>query len=131
MNVKYSFVCNSNNYDKYKNIKSIKDLESVPLILPVSGTNNRKCLDELLLKCGVEVNNVINIHTSEVIMNAILNDLGVGYLISDLVKDNPKYKILTIKESLPSTDINIAYNRKFLTNAPKRFIKDYINIDIK
>ncbi len=129
--VSYAFVCLKSDYDKYKNIKSIKDLEEVPLVLPVPGTSNRKALDELFLKEKVSPSKIINIHTSEVIINAVKNKLGIGYLISDLVKNDDNYKVLNLKEEMPTTDIDIAFDRKFLTNAPKRFIENYINIDLK
>ena len=128
--VKYSFVVRKDKYNEYKNVKSIKDLENIPLILPVRGTNNRDALDKLFIKYNINPKKVINIHTSEVILNAVMNDLGIGYIISDLAKKNPELEFLSVKESLPTTDINIAYNKRFLTNAPKKFIKDYINIDI-
>ncbi len=129
--VSYAFVCLTSDYDKYKNIKSIKDLEDFSLVLPVPGTSNRKALDELLLKEKVSPSRIINIHTSEVIINAVKNKLGIGYLISDLVKNDDNYKVLKLKEEMPTTDIDIAFDRKFLTNAPKRFIENYINIDLK
>ena len=57
--------------------------------------------------------------------------MGVGYIISDLVKNNEEYKELKIKESLPTTDIVLVYNKKFLTKAPMKFIEDYIKYEIK
>ena len=118
-------------YDTYKDIKSIKDLENISLVLPVPGTSNRKALDEMLLKNKVFPNKIINIHTSEVILNAVKNNLGVGYIISNLVKNDDDFKFINIKEELPTTDIDLVYNKKFLTNAPKKFIEEYINIDIQ
>ena len=129
--VKYGFICKKDNYDKYKNIKSLKDLEDVPLILPIKRTNNRKKLDQLFIKNNVNPKKIINIHTSEVILNAINHDLGIGYLISDIVKNDSNYKILPIKEELPTADIVFAYDKKFLTTAPKRFIEEFINYEIK
>ena len=129
--VKYGFICKKDNYDKYKNIKSLKDLEDVPLILPIKRTNNRKKLDQLFIKNNVNPKKIINIHTSEVILNAINHDLGIGYLISDIVKNDSNYKILPIKEELPTVDIVFAYDKKFLTTAPKRFIEEFINYEIK
>ena len=128
--VKYSFICKKDNYDDY-DIKSIKDLEKYTLVLPVLGTSNRKALDELFLKYKVEPKNIINIHTSEVILNAVDNNLGVGYVISDIVKNNDNYKKIKVEEKLPTTEIDIVFNKKFLTKAPKRFIEDYINVEIK
>ena len=103
----------------------------VPLVLPVPGTSNRKFLDELFIKNNINPNKIINIHTSEVILNAVKNGLGIGYIISDLVKNDDNYKFIKVKEALPTADIVVVYNKKFLTNAPKRFIEDYINMEIK
>lgn len=129
--VQYTFFCRSDVYDNYKNIKSIKDLEYLPLVLPVDGTSNRKMLDELFIKNNVKPNKIINIHTSEVILNAVKNNLGIGYIISDLINNDELYKSVKVKEDLPTSDIVVVYNKKFLTNAPKRFIQDYINSEIK
>ena len=129
--VKYTFFCKKENYDDYKNIKSINDLENVPLVLPVQGTSNRNMLNELFLKDNVKPKKIINIHTSEVILNAVKNNLGVGYIISELIKNDDTYKSIKVKEKLPTTDIVLVFNKKFITNAPKRFIEDYINYEIK
>lgn len=131
LTVSYAFVCNKANYDKYKHIKSVKDLENVELVLPTKGTTNRKKLDQLFIKNNVKPKKIINIHTSEVILNAVNHNLGIGYLISDIVKNNDDYKFINIKEELPTADIVFAYNKKFLTTAPIRFIEEYINFEIK
>ena len=128
--VKYSFICKKDNYNDY-DIKSIKDLEKYTLVLPVLGTSNRKALDELFNKNGVNPSKIINIHTSEVILNAVDNNLGIGYVISDIIKNNKNFKKIKVEEKLPTTDIDIVFNKKFLTKAPKRFIEDYINLEIK
>ena len=130
-NVKYAFICKKKDYEKYKDIKSIKDLENIPLILPVKGTTNRKKLDTLFIKNNVKPKKIINIHTSEVILNAVDHNLGLGYLISDIVKDNDNYKFIKLEEELPCADIVFAYNKKYLTTAPIRFIEEYINFEIK
>lgn len=129
--VTYSFICKKSDYNKYKNIKSIKDLENIPLVLPVPGKINREELDEVLLKNNVKPDKIINIHTSETILNAVENGLGIGYIISDIAKNNDNFKLIKVKEELPTIDIVLAFNKKFLTNAPKRFIEEYINLEIK
>ena len=53
--VNYSFVCKKEDYDKYKNIKSIKDLENVPLTLPIPSTNNRKYIDEIFINSSINL----------------------------------------------------------------------------
>ena len=129
--IKYTFFCRADEYDKYKNIKTIKDIENVPLVLPVPGSNNRKFLDEVLLKNDVNINRAINIHTSEGIVTGVKNNLGIGYIISDIIKDDDNFKCIDIDTKLHEEEIALIYNKKFLTKAPIKFIKDYININIK
>lgn len=114
-------------------IKSISDLANYPLVLPIKGTDNRKQLDKIFEKNNIELNNVINIHTSEMIVGAVKKDLGIGYIIYDVIKDNVEngeFKTLNIKEKLPKITINLIYIEKYLTIAPKFFIKNYLNINI-
>ena len=129
--IKYTFFCRADEYDKYKNIKTIKDIENVPLVLPVPGSNNRKFLDEVLLKNDVNINRTINIHTSEGIVTGVKNNLGIGYIISDIIKDDDNFKCIDIDTKLHEEEIALIYNKKFLTKAPIKFIKDYVNINIK
>ena len=108
---------------KFNNIKTNKNLEKYPLILPIKGTENRNNLDLYLNKNNINVNNVLNIHTSEMILSFTKKDLGIGYLIKNLVDD--ELEILDIK-GLPKTKIGIVYDKKYLTTAPRRFIQMYI-----
>lgn len=127
--VNYCFVSK----EEVDNIKELKDLKDKPLILPIPGTANRNDLDCLLKKHNINIENVINIHTSEMILSAVKRNIGIGYIIYDLVKndikDNYLY-IVNLKEKLPTVDINIVYNKSFLTTAPKKFIETYINYDL-
>ena len=129
--VNYSFVCRKDKYDNYKNIKSVKDLENIPLVLPIPGTGNRKYIDEVFIKNGVVPKKTINIHTSEGILTAVKNDLGLGYVIEDIYKSDNTYKKIEVKEKLREDGIIMIYNKKFLTTAPKRFIEEFINVKIK
>lgn len=114
---KGSKICNSNL------IKSINDIKDYPLILPIKNTENRNNLDEFLRKNNVEINNVLNIHTSEIILSFLKKDLGIGYLIKNLVDDD--LEILNIKD-LPKSKVGIVYDKKYLTTAPKKFIEMYL-----
>ena len=117
------------NEDKFKNIKSIKELENESVILPLVGTFNRSNLDEVFLKNNVKLNNVINIHTSEMIIDSVRNNMGIGYILKDVVANNLNNKEfieLCVKEKLPSAELIIVYSKKFLTSAPKKFIDLYI-----
>jgi len=122
----YCFISN-----KKEDIKCLKDLENYSLILPVPGTNNREELDELIFRNNIELNNAINIHTSELIIDSVKYNMGIGYVLKDLVKDDKNISILNIKEKLPSATLALIYNKKFLTSAPRKFINNYIKTDMK
>ena len=113
----------SKDYDiSTSKIKSIKDLEKYPLILPIPGASNRNLLDELFNKKEVNINNYMNIHTSEMIIGAVKRNLG---------KDDDSIIKLDIKEKLPKIEINLVYVKKYLTTAPLKFIKMFIDDKFK
>lgn len=113
-------------------ISNLNDLENIPVIIPIKGTANRQNLDEVLAKNKVELNNILNIHTSELIIGAIKRKLGVGYVIKELVDHEIKNGYLKeIKiEGLPKTGISLVYIEDFLTDSPRVFLKEYYNIEI-
>lgn len=133
--VQYCFVVKKDTKNiEYKNINKLSDLKNIPLILPIPGTSNRNDLDELLLKQDIDIKNVINIHTSEMIISAVKKDLGIGYIIYNLVEDdikNGEVEILDIREKLPTVEINIIFDKSFLTTAPKKFIENYIDYEFE
>lgn len=133
IDVNNCFVVKSDTLIDVDKIKTIKDLANYPLVLPIKGTDNRKQLDRIFEKNNVELNNVINIHTSEMIAGSIKKDLGIGYIIYDVIKDNVEngeFKIIDIKENLPKITINLVYIEKYLTMSPKFFIENYLKINI-
>lgn len=121
------FIVSKKYEDKIKNIKSLKDIENYPLILPVPNTSNRSNLDLLFEKSGIKPTNVMNIHTSEMILGAVKKDLGIGYIIEDLIIDDPEVCKINIKEKLPKIEINLVYVKKYLTIVPTKFIKMFID----
>jgi len=129
MTCKHSFV-------KRKDFKcdatKLKDLENVPLILPQIRSSHRKRLNELAIENKVKFNNVLSIDTSEMIASFISQGIGVGYILQDVVQDkidNGEFVVLDIKEELPKVTIVLATIDKYLMNAPKKFIDEYLNIN--
>ena len=107
--------------------KSLKDLTNIPMILPIGKTANRENLNQLLKNHKIEFSNIMNIHTSEMILGAVKRSLGVGYIIKDLVVNDKDVDILPIKEHLPKIEINLVYVKKYLTPIPTKFIKMFID----
>lgn len=114
-------------------IKTLKDLEDKPLILPLPNTANRNDLNNLLLENNIDIKNVLNIHTSEMIIAAVKKGQGIGYVIENLVEkevENNEIEIIKVKEKLPTVDIEFIYEPNYLTTAPTHFIKEWLNITL-
>ena len=83
-----------------------------------------------MLEKDVVCTNILSIETSEMIASSILEGLGVGYILEDVIAKDVNsglVKVLDIKEELPSVTINLGYIDKYLTDAPKMFISKYLN----
>lgn len=120
---------------KEKNsIESLKELEDKQLILPIPGTDNRNKLDLILDDNSINFTNIINIHTTEMIIAAVKNNIGIGYVIENLVETeliNKELFKVNIKEKLPVIDLDLVYNKNYLTKTPLVFLTNYMNLDMK
>ena len=61
-------------------------------------------------------------------------DLGIGYIIKDVVRDNllnKEFILVDVKEKLPRIEINLVYIERYLTMVPRYFIENYLHIEIK
>lgn len=127
LEVNYAFIAKKDSNEiNINSIKSLHDVAKHQLILPISGTSNRNDLDEVMQVNSVSAANVLNIHTSEMIIAAVKKDLGIGYVIENLVIDDGEIKILDIKEELPTVEIDLVYDKHSITLAPKKFLKDFV-----
>lgn len=116
-------------YLKDKDIYELKDLERVPLILPVFHSSHRQHLNNLAKENNVKLQNVLSIEISELIYSMVKQGLGVGYILYDMVKDDIERGILKeikVKEHLPEVSLNLIYKEKNLTEAPLKFINEYL-----
>lgn len=119
--------------EEFNNIQDIQELKELPLILPVETSSPRKFLNNMLTSLNCELKNVFSIETSEMIVNAVKQDLGIGYVIYDFIKDDINNNILKeicINSELPKTEINLVYNKNFLSNTAKNFIHTYLTKEI-
>lgn len=112
-----------------KNVQALKDLEEMPLILPVAHSSHRQYLNALLLKENIIFKNTISIETSELILDMVKKGLGIGYILRDMVKndlDNENLVEIKIKEELPKIFLKLIYKEKNLAEASRKFIEDYL-----
>ncbi len=107
----------------------LKDLEEIPLILPVFHSSHRQYLNNLAKENDVIFKNVLSIETSELICNMVKKKLGIGYVLKDMVRDElekGKLKEVQIHEKLPKVHLNLIYKEKNLTEASRQFIDKYL-----
>lgn len=104
---------------------SLKELNNYNLILPVKRSTPRKQLDNTCEKIGVELKPFMTIETTEMLIDAVKKEMGIGYVLKQaVIKDFKQKKLfqLKIKEKLPTLTLNIVYIKEYLTNIPQTFM---------
>lgn len=111
--------------DYGKDIKSLKNIKDEPFILPINHSMRRRELEQLLTSNKIELNNIIEIETTEMAISAAKKGFGTCVVVEEAVKEELKnrdlYK-LEVKEKLPDLKINVIYVDKFLPPVPRTFI---------
>ena len=104
---------------------SLEDLNDYKLILPVKRSTPRKQLDYICKKADVELMPFMTIETTEMLIDSIKKDMGIGYVLRKAVnkelRQNELFEI-KLKEKLPTLTLNIVYVSEYLTNIPQTFI---------
>ena len=115
--------------NKPLDIKDLKELENLKLILGLENTTTSEELIELLKEHDVIIKPEIEIDITELKVDATKMGLGLGYVMKDAVKNELKNKELyevKLPIELPSSSINLLYLKGQLTNISKKFIKEYL-----
>lgn len=107
-----------------KNLE-IKDLEKLPFIIPNSNSSIRKELDKFLLDYDVKIESVVDVWTTEMMLDFVKRGMGVGYFIKKSVEDlldSNEFISFDFDNKLPKLKVCIAYISEFQTYASKEFI---------
>lgn len=110
-------------------VNNLKELENKKWILPFGYTGTRKRLDKTLEKHNISIKSSMELDVTDLIIDAVKRNLGIGYVIKDAVsedlRNNNVYQINTdIK--LPKTSIYLINLKGQLTKADKILIKEYL-----
>ena len=74
--------------DRYKNkTLDLHDLENLPLITLEKNTSTRSCMDSFLAENGVRINPEFELATSDMIVQFVRRNLGVGCVMRDFARD--------------------------------------------
>lgn len=110
-------------------LKELKELENMKLILGLENTKTSQELIELMKQHDVIIKPDLEIDITELKIDATKMGLGLGYVMRDSVKNEINSKELyevKLPIKLPNSSINLLYLKGQLTNIDKRFIKDYL-----
>lgn len=125
----HCFVCSKECKNYYEDVDNIYNIQNKPLILPAPKSTHRKNLDRLFESLGVYPKDILNIETSEMVLNAVKQNLGIGYILYELVEKEIKdgdLVLIDTKIQLPEIEIDLVYNNDYLTSVPRYFIKQYM-----
>lgn len=110
-------------------INEISELQNLKFILNFENTITTRKLIETLKKHNVKINSSIESDITEVRVDAVKRELGIGYVMKESVKKELEKKELYEVElpiQLPNIDINLIYIKDQLTKVDKSFIRKYI-----
>lgn len=120
-NLEYCFAYNKNYFD-LSEVTKLEDIFKNPTLLPVKNSKQRTALEKLLSTNSIISSPVMELETSEMMLNYIQEGIGVGYIQKNIALSNPDIEIVKIDESLPEEPITLIYNDETLTNSSKEFI---------
>lgn len=125
MELEHCFFISKNYPIKSLNVK-IQELKDFNLILPVYRSTPRRQLTKLLENENVEINPFMTIETTEMLIDAVKKNMGVGYVIKNAIEEELNNKILkeiNVNVQLPKLLLNLVYIESNLTHVPKIFIE--------
>lgn len=129
-NEKCFFSYNSMNLeiDENKNysLEEINKL-NVPIIVPSFSTSSTKELRKKYKELNVEFTPLYEASTSEMIIEMVRQNIGVGFLFEKMIFRYPELKILNCSDELPTFDIYAITKDNYLS----QLCKDFLNLLFK
>lgn len=110
-------------------IENVKELEDLRYILNFDNTNSTKNLFKVLKEHKVKIKPNMKCDTTEIRVEAVMNGLGIAYVMKEAVKkqlENGELYEVELPIKLPELSINLVYMKDMLTQVDKKFIKKYL-----
>ena len=82
-----------------------------------------------LSEYGVDLNVVLAVDTTDLIISSVKRNLGIGYVVKESVKQellNKEVKQVDVKCDLPKMELDLVYIKDYLSFPAKKFLKEYI-----
>ena len=120
------FVCGEKYKKEFENkVISINELNNYPLILPGDTTSNRKMIDYKFKEQGVVLKPLVQVNSSSISRQIIIDGIGVGWMIKEFIKDDIDKKLLyeiNVDCENILTPVSVAFSNKFNHDIVKEFI---------
>lgn len=110
-------------------IENVKELEDLRYILNFDYTITTKNLMKVLKEYNVKIKPNMKCDTTEIRVEAVMNGLGIAYVMKEAVKkqlENGELYEVEVPIKLPELSINLVYIKDMLTQVDKKFIKKYL-----
>lgn len=119
------FACNkiqTQLLDKKYDLKSLNE-QSVPIIVPSVSSSNTMALKNVYKECQVEFKPLYEATTSEMIVEMVRQNIGIGYLFEKMVERYDYMQEIQLDSFLPSFDISVITKDEELSKTCKCFLK--------
>lgn len=103
--------------------------EEQKFVMPYERSSIRKNLEKELKKFDIELEVVLEVETTDLIISSVKNGIGTGYVVKKSVKkelQNEELIELKTSYNLPKLELNLVYIEDYLTNLARYFIKNHI-----
>lgn len=118
---KTCFACSNDNYEKYKDLRTLDNLIKQNLIIP-GPSRRRQWLDEFLRTHNIKIDSLYFLPDSKCMADFVINNDFIGYFMEDEVAF---YNLKNIKldEEMPTNPVGVIYSKK-----ANRMIKKIVEI---
>ena len=110
-------------------ITKISDLKKLNYILSLDYTYSTKTFESCLEEHGIKIKPSIELHTTELKIDAAKRGLGVAHVIKDAVKkelENRELYEVEIPIEIPTSHIDLLYIEGQLGKVSRNFIREYL-----
>ena len=122
---KTCFACTKKYYEENKDsLNSLKDIVKHNFFAPGS-SRRRQLLDQFLFQQGLKINPNIETHNSELLLNLVRLNNGIGYFIYEEIKDKlDEFVILDNMDLFPTNPIGLIYFKIHKRKNMTKFIEE-------
>lgn len=119
------FACNKVKIQLLNKKYTLKELnvQSIPIIVPSTASSNNRNLKNVYKKYQVEFKPLYEVTTSEMIVEMVRQNIGIGYLFQGMVEKYEYMQEIEVENHLPFLDIYVITKEEKLSKTCECFLK--------